>query len=355
MTARSLFSKELRWLRHNAVGVFFVLLILPSLYAASTVAFQQAIPRDTPIAIVAEDDSVTDDELEAIKGVSAFFSRPHVYDSPANAQRALHREEVYAIFTVPHGLSDEDAALTIQMTVEREMVPYEQPSLVIRNILARQVTDAFPADISVQRTTVGEERSLSEFLISVGTILLTVVYAFAYLPRVVTNERNVFRRIRVESSLSRLLGVKFAVFTPLMLLPVVVFQGIANHLQLRLDMLAPGAVVATLLTFVSLTAVGLGVMFLVRFRTAGRMINVTLLFGTFTFSNLIYPAGFFSPLRRTIAHLSPIHYAMVIQRGISLKSKPATLYADRFGILIAFTVASLAFLALSVVYYQWRA
>jgi ABC-2 type transport system permease protein len=355
MTLASLFEKELRWLRHNVVAVLLVLLVLPSLFAASTVAFQQAIPRDTPIAVVAEDESVTDDELDAVKGVSAFFSRPHVYESEASAVRALHREEVYAIFTVPHGLSDEDAALTIQMTVEEEMVPYEQPSLVIRNILARQVGDTFPADVSVERTTVGEDRTLSEFLVSVGTILLTMVYAFAYLPRVVENEQSVFRRVRVESSLSRLLGVKFAVFTPLMVLPVIAFQSIANYLQFRLDLLTPGAVAATLLTFVSLTAIALGVMFFVRFQTVGRMINAALLFGTLAFSNLVYPAGFFSPLRRTITHLSPIHYAMVVQRGVSLKGNEPALYADRIGFLIAFTLGALAFLALGVAYYQRRA
>lgn len=355
MTLRSLLAREARWVRHNAAVLVLVLLILPSLFAVSTVAFQQVIPRDTPIAVVPGDDAVTQDELDAVRGVAAFFSRPQSYDSHDRAERALTREEVYAIFVVPHGLFDEGADVTIEMIVEAEMVPYEQPSLAIASILSGQLRGTFPADVSVARTVIGDDRTLSEFLVSVGTILLTMVYAFVYLPRVVADEERVFQRIRVESSIWRLLTAKYALFTPLMLVPVVAFHAIATHLNFRLDLLAPGAVAATLLTFVSLSAIALGIMFLTRFATVGRLLNATLLFGTLAFSNLVYPAGFFSPLRRNVARLSPIHYAMIVQRGTALKANSAALYADRFALLAGFTLAGLAFLTGSVAFYQRRA
>jgi len=352
---RSLFAREARWVRHNAGVLVLVLLVLPSLFAVSTVAFQQVIPRDTPIAVVPESDVVSEDEVDAVTGVAAFFSRPHDYDSRASAERALAREEVYALFVVPHGLFDEDASVTIEMVVEEEMVPYEQPSLAIANILSGQLRGTFPAETTVERTAIGEDRTLSEFLVSVGTILLTMVYAFVYLPRVVADEQRVFQRIRVESSLWRLLTVKYAVFLPLMLVPVVAFQGIAASLDFRVDLFAPGALAATLLTFLSLSAIALGVMFLTRFATVGRMVNATLLFGTLAFSNLVYPAGFFSPMRRTVARLSPIHYAAIVHRGTALKGNAAALYADRYLLLGGFAVGALAFLAGSVVVYQRRA
>ena len=355
MALRSLFAREARWVRHNAGVLVLVLLVLPSLFAVSTVAFQQVIPRDTPIAVVPESDVVSEDEVDAVTGVAAFFSRPHDYDSRASAERALAREEVYALFVVPHGLFDEDASVTIEMVVEEEMVPYEQPSLAIANILSGQLRGTFPAETTVERTAIGEDRTLSEFLVSVGTILLTMVYAFVYLPRVVADEQRVFQRIRVESSLWRLLTVKYAVFLPLMLVPVVAFQGIAASLDFRVDLFAPGALAATLLTFLSLSAIALGVMFLTRFATVGRMVNATLLFGTLAFSNLVYPAGFFSPMRRTVARLSPIHYAAIVHRGTALKGNAAALYADRYLLLGGFAVGALAFLAGSVVVYQRRA
>ena len=354
MSLRSLLYKELRWLRHNVGTVVLVLVVLPSIVAAGTVAFQQVIPRDTPVALVPANENVTDDDMTAMRGVTTFFAEPHSYeaDERERAMRALTREEVYAVFVVPPGLLEEDAEVTVEMYVEEEMVPYEQPSLAIASILRFQAGQILPADVSVDRTAVGEDRTLSEFLVSVGAMLVTLLFAFAYVPYVVADEQQVFRRVRVESSLWQLLASKFLVLTPLLLVPVLTFQAIAWYLDFAVDLVAPGAVGVTLLTFVYLTAISLGVMFLTRFRTVGRMLNVTLMFGSLAFSNLVYPAGFFSPLRREIAKASPLHYSMIVQRGTSLKGQGVGTYTDYLLGLTGFTVLCLLFLAGTVVYYD---
>ncbi|MFB6309497.1 MAG: ABC transporter permease [Haloarculaceae archaeon] len=356
MALRSLLYKDGRWLRHNVGTVLLVLIVLPSLFALSTVAFQQVIPRDTPVAVVAADESVTDDELTAMRGVAAFFSRPATYDADERdrAMRALAREEVYAVFVVPPGILDRDASVTVEMYVEQEIVPYEQPSLAIASILRYRAGNVLPAEVGVDRIAVGSDRTLSEYLVSVGAMLFAMVLAFAYVPYTVASEKRVFRRIRVESSLWHLLASKFLVFTLLMVVPLVTFQAISNYLSFSVELLAPGAAVVTLLTFVYLLAISLGVMFLARFRTVGRMINIALLFAVLTFSSMVYPAGFFSPLRREIAHAMPTHYSMVVQRGISLKAQSAALYLDYYLLLGGVTVVALAFLAVTVVHYDRR-
>lgn len=212
--------------------------------------------------------------------------------------------------------------------------------------------DQVPADVGVERIATGEDRTLSEYLVSVGAMLVTLLFAFAYVPYVVADEQQVFRRIRVESSLWELLAGKFLVLTPLLLVPLLAFQGVAAYLDFSVSLLAPGAVVVTLLTFVYCTALSLGVMFLTRFRTVGRMANVALLFAGLAFSNLVYPAGFFSPLRRELAKASPLHYSMVVQRGVSLKSQSVGLYGDYLLALCGVTVLALVFLAGTVVYYD---
>ncbi|WP_262174959.1 ABC transporter permease [Haloarcula laminariae] len=354
MSLRSLLYKELRWLRHNAGTVVLVLVVLPAIVAAGTVAFQQVIPRDTPVALVPADESVTEDDMTAMRGVTTFFAEPHSYgvDEREQAMRALTREEVYAVFVVPPDLLEADADVTVEMYVEEEMVPYEQPSLAIAGILRVQAGQVLPADVAVERTAVGEDRTLSEFLVSVGAMLVTMLFAFAYVPYVVADEQRVFRRIRVESSLWQLLASKFVVLTPLLLVPVATFQAIAWYLEFSVDLVAPGAVGVTLLTFVYLTAISLGVMFLTRFRTVGRMVNVTLMFVGLAFSNLVYPAGFFSPLRREIAKASPLHYSMVVQRGAALKGQGVGTYADYLLGLGGVTALSLLFLTATVVYYD---
>lgn len=356
MALRSLLQKEALWLRRNLATILLLLIVLPGLVALGTVAFQQVIPRDTPVAIVPADERVTDDDLSVMRGITTIFSQPSLYDvgERQEAMNALSREEVYAVFVVPPGILDSDADVTIEMYVEEEMVPYEQPSIAISSILRSQANRVLPADVTLERIAVGEDRTLSEYLLSIGAMLVTMVFAFAYVPYLLAEEKQVFRRLRVESSLWQVLLSKFLVLTPLLIVPLLAFQGVAAYLDFSVALLEPGAIAVTLLTFVYLTAISLGVMFLTRFQTIGRMINVTLLFAGLAFSNLVYPAGFFSPLRRYLAHRSPLFYSMVVQRGLSLKGNSAGLYADYLLAICGFTVLTLLFLAGTVVVYDRR-
>lgn len=354
MSLQSFLYRETRWVRNNAAALVIVLLILPAMFAGATLAFQQVIPRDTPIAVAPADDTVNQDSLHAIQGVSATFSRPSTFESRDAAMRALAREEVYAVFVVPPDLLDQERSSTIEMIVEEEMVPYEQPSLAIRSLLDRNLHQLIEG-VSVTRTTVGEQKTLSEFLLSASALLLTMVYAFVLLPHVVASERSVYRRIRVTGSLGTLLTAKFAVFSALMVVPILGGQAIANHFDLAVNLLHPTAIGITLLTFCYLAAIAVGVMFLFKFSTLGRLVNIALLFGGVVFASMVYPAGFFSPLRRTVAKLLPMHYSMIVQRGVSLKGNGPGLYADYIAALLGVTLLALLFLYGSVRYYEWRA
>ena len=353
---RSLLYKEALWARRNVGPIVLVLVVIPSLVALGTVAFQQVIPRDTPVAVVPADDAVTDDEVSAMRGITTVFAHPRTYEAAdrKDAMRALSREEVYAVFILPHGILEREAQVTITMVVDEAVVPYEQPSRAIAGILRRQVRTVLPADVALERVTVGTDRTLSEYLVSIGAMLVTLLFAFAYVPYLVADERQVFRRLRVEATLWHVLASKFLVLTPLLLLPLLSVQAVANYLTFSVGLLAPGAIAVTLLTFLYLTAISLGVMFLTGFRTVGRVGNVALLFGAVAFSNLVYPTGFFSPLRREIARDSPLFYSMVVQRGLSLKGHSVALYADYLLALGGVTALSVAFLAASVVVYDRR-
>ena len=353
MSLSSFFYREARWIRHNAAALVVVLIVLPAIFAGATLAFGQVIPRDTPVAIAPASEAVDDGAVEAVAGISATFSRPHRFEDVDAARRALAREEVYAVFVVPPDLLDEHEPSNIEMIVEKEMVPYEQPSLAISSILDANLREVIPS-ATVSRTPIGQDKSLSEFLLSASAMLLPMVYAFVLIPHVVASERNVYRRVRVSSSLGKLLAAKFAVFTGLMVIPIVGGQVIASEFDLGVNLLAPAAIGVTLLTFCYLAAIAVAIMFLFRFRTLGRLVNVALLFGGVVFASMVYPAGFFSPLRRTIAKLLPMHYSMIVQRGVALKGNSAGLYGDYLAVLVGVTVLALVVLYGSVRYYEWR-
>jgi ABC-2 type transport system permease protein len=77
-----------------------------------------------------------------------------------------------------------------------------------------------------------------------------------------------------------------------------------------------------------------------------------LLFGSLTFSSLVYPVGFFSPLRAEIARQLPLHYSMIIARSLTLKGASITVFTDWVVGLLGFTLLTLLVLKGSVEYYE---
>lgn len=353
MRLRTLLRSEARWVRHNLASLVLVLLVLPAGFAVGTVAFQEVIPTDTPVGIVPADDSVTEDELTVVKGGATTYTTPIVYENEAAGTRALQREEVYGLVVVPPGLFDADASGTFRFVVDEAIVPYEEPSRGIAVLVGRPLNDALPADVSVRRETIGGDHTLSEYLVPVGLMLVTMLVALVLLPRTLADERAALRRVRVESSLHRVVFARLALFAGLLALPLVATALVVDALgySLHRSLLA---VPVYVLVFCALGSVGLSVALLTNFDQVGQYLTACLLFGLLLFSNLVYPLGFFSPLRMRLATLSPLHYAMVVTRSLAMKDVSVWLFADYLAMLAAVTAAAFGLLHLSIRYYASR-
>lgn len=353
MSWLSLLRKEVHWSKHNLLALLFLLVILPSFFAYTSVAFETVIPRDAPVAVVAENDNVTDDDLTIIEGALGQFSDPKVVDSEKRARRMLRRESVYAIVTVPPNITDADETnATFTLTVDGSVVPFKEPSKAIRNIAAFQLDELLPADVSVQREVIGNDSSLSEYLVSICSMLFVMLFAFTYVPYNLAKEADVIDRLRAEASLEAVVGAKLVYFTALLAVPIAVFQGASNYLGYSVDMFAPGAVLALAVTFVFLSAISMAIMIFFRFSTMGRFVNVVLLLGVVGFSGLGYPVGYFSTLRKTTVRLLPTHHSMIVARSSMLKGTDLSLFSDWLALLGIFALASVALLKLSAVYYR---
>ncbi len=352
MSLRSLLRKEFHWSRHNVLALLFLLVLLPAVFAYTSVAFETVIPRDAPVAVVPQNENVTESDITAIKGTLVQFSDPVVVDNESRARAMLRKESVYAIVTVPPDITNGSASATFRFIVDGSVVPFKEPSKAIRNIAAFQLDRVLPADISVQREVVQPESSLSEYLLSIMTIVFVILVAFTYVPYNLAREADVIDRLRAESSLEAVVGAKLLYFTALLALPLLVFQGAANYLEYSMDILTPGSVLALAMTFVFLSALSMAVMVAFRFSTMGRFINVVLLLGVVGFSGLGYPVGYFSALRKTLVRLMPTHHTMIVARSAMLKGLDWTLFSDWLLALGGFTLATLVFLKLSAVYYR---
>lgn len=353
MSLGSLLKKEVLWSRHNAIALLFVLLLLPTVFAATSVAFQNVIPRDASVAVTPQDDTVAEDDVTFVKGAITLFSDPEVIGSTGAARRALLREEVYAVIQVPPNITDPDEDnATFVLYVDGSIVPFTEASTAIRNVMAFYLTQFLPADVSVERVVIGTPNTLSEYLVPIFLVVITMLFAFTYVPYNLANEANVLDRLRVEASLEAVLLAKLLYFAALVLIPLVLFGVLAGLMGYAVTTVAPGAVLALTLTFVLLAAVSMAIMVFTGFGIVGRFLNVLVMLALLAFSGLAYPVGYFSPIRKEIVRLVPVHYATIVTRSSMLKDAPLSLYTDLLVGVAGATVVGLVLLKLSAVYYR---
>jgi ABC-2 type transport system permease protein len=356
MSLRSLLRKEVYWSRRNALVLLLILLVLPGFFAASSVVFEDVIPRDTPVAVVPQSEDVTAQELFLAQVGTSEYSDPQVVTDTQTALRQLEREQVYAVVEVPHGIRDTGTSVTVRLYVDGSMIPYKEPSATIANIVEGQLDRSLDADITVERVVVGNDHDLSAYLLPIALMGLLMLVALTYVPYNLAGEAPAMDRIRLESSIEALVGAKLVFFTALMLVPIVVFQGAIVGVDAlstvdysAVSAVAPGAVLALLLTFVTLAALSMAVMVATGFGTTGRFVNVLLLLGVVGFSGLAYPVGYFSPLRRELTRAMPTHYATIVTRSGMLRGSTVEAYATWLAGLALVAVLALVVLKLTIV------
>jgi ABC-2 type transport system permease protein len=347
-------QKELRWSKHNVAALLVLVLVLPATFGYASVAFQTVIPQDAPVAVVATDESVNDASLDVVELAVSGFAEPVRYDSERAAVRGLHREEVYAMITVPPGLANGSTATELTLSVDGSMVLFEEPSRAMVSVLnyRLQTGIASGSDVSVRHQVIGQSHTLAEYLIPILLIATMMLFAFTYVPYNLASESRAIERIRTESSLETLITAKLLYFTVLMLVPIGVFGFVTWALGYAIAPASVGLVLVLLLSFVAMAAVAMTIMLVTRFGTTGRFISVIVMFALLSFGGIIYPAGFFSPLRRMIVRSVPLHYTAVVSRGEMLRDVPLTLYTDYILLLVGTALAALLALKLGIIAYR---
>lgn len=354
MKWRWLLRKELTWSRHQVVPLVFVLLLLPSTAAFAALGFQHVLPEDAPVAVVPHEET-TEDEYNIVVAGLTTFTDPVRYDSQERAMAALDREQVYAVVTVPPGLTNESANVTLTMYRDGNVVPYERPGRAIGNILDRTLSRTAPAEVHVRQVEVGEDRTLSQYLVPTFVMLVVLLLSFGYLPYALVREAAVLDRIRFRSSLFPAVAGKVATFTVLGVVPVAAAALASRWLGYGVALLSPGAVLVYALTLLYTGAFAAGVTVLSKFDTWGRLTNLVVLLFVLGFAGIVYPVGFFSAVRRELVRLVPLHYSMIVARGHVLKGLTVGDLSAEYAILLATTAVSLAFVWGSTRLYERRA
>lgn len=354
MSLRSLLEKEVHWGLRNVLVLVFLLVILPGFFAGTSVVFQDVLPRDVPVAVAPAEDSVDTGHLDTVEGTIASFTDPTRVDSVEEGRAMLERESVYAVVEVPPNLDDPTAEPEFRLIVDGAIVPFLSPSGILESVLGTEMDRLFDADVTADRTVVGQEKTLPEYLYPTFLLTLVIVVAFSYVPYNLKNESTVLDRLRVETSLEAVVAAKLLFFTGLVLVPILVFHVGALYYGYAVSTLAPGAIAVLLGTFLLLSTVSSAVMVLSRFSGVGLFVNVTAMLGVLGLSALAFPLGFFSSLRTTVAQLLPTYYAGVITRSLMLKGSSLGTFGDWLTGLVGCLVVAVVALEGSIIVYRRR-
>ena len=354
MDLLALLRKEAITVRRNA-GLFVVLLILiPGMLAGVTGVYERTIPEDVPVGVVAANEETSEGELAIARTGVRFFATPVDYDSRAAAKEALVREEVYLVVEVPPDLLTENASADVTVVSDRTIVPFEDPANVSTDIMDSRLDDELPANVSVDHDRLGEERELSEYLMTAGLMAFVFVYGLVFVPYQLRSERLVLDRLQTTSRLETVVASKLVFYGALAALPVLVVGAVAAVMGFDVAALRPFTIGVVILTFLMLAATGLAILFALMLDRTAIFVNVGVVFGLIALSSLVYPVGFFSTTRKAIARALPTHYATVTTRSAMLRDAPATLYADYVLVLVLSAVVALIALQVTLIQYRRR-
>ncbi len=352
MDLGAFFKKEWFQFRRNIGVVLVVLVLLPGAAAVGTAAFQQTIPEDVPIGIAAQEDTVAEEDMTMIQAGTALYASPSRYESREAAVTALEREDVYLVLLVPDGTFEEGEDVNVTLISDQRLSPFREASNYTASVLDYQLDERLPADVTVTHERIGIQHSLSEYLVPTALMLMLVLYSFVYLPFELYREREVFERVELQSRIETAVLAKIAFHSVLLVVPLTVFQLVSLHAGYRLSHFNPYTIAVIAVTFVYLTSISGLLMFASKLRRTGLYLNIGAMVGTLALSSFVFPVGFFSTIRKTIALSLPTYHSMVMIRSTMMKGVSLTLFSPRFELLVVFTVVTGVLLRSSIAYYR---
>jgi len=359
-----LLKKEVHWSKRHVVVLAFLLVLLPGALGIATVGLQETVPEDVPVALVAQNDSVSEDDMGQARSGLGLYADPQEVSDRETAMEMLEREEVYIVVEVPPGVLDEDREqVQFNFTFHGAIAPLHQAETELVDLTEQRIGDTrqtVTGDRNVVVTTQieGEKKGLGEFLYPALILLLLVFFAFTYIPHELRRDSSVFDRLRTETSLESIITSKLLYLTPLMVLPVLSFHAVAllPQVDYNVGTFDPVSLLAStallLVTFLALATVAATIMVLSRFSAAGQTTNLLALLGVVGVSAMVFPRGAVSSLRATIAAFMPTHYAAVAVRSFMLKDVSVTTYLDMIGAVVLLLVVGALALKGSIVYYR---
>lgn len=356
-----LLRKEVHWSKRNILVLGFILILVPASFGATSIIFQEAVPENVPVATLAQDENVSEEDMRTVEAILNLYTDPQRVDSREEGVKKLEREEVYALIQVPPNLRDGNPSTngTFRLTIDGNIAPLLEAAPFIEELVQGRLndTDQVEGNFTMQTEVigiehVGGERSLAEYLYPTFMMAMLIFFAFTYVPYNIARDAEVLDRLRVESTIESLVTAKLAYLTSLMVVPLLVFGLMATYFGYQVSPFSPIPLLLMLLTFLFLSTVSLTVMVLSRFSGAGQFANLLLMLGVLGASAIDFPRGLASSIRPQIAVLTPTHHIMIAIRSLMLKDLPVTDFTGKILFMLVATAVAVVALKVSIIYFR---
>ncbi|AJC72554.1 ABC transporter [Thermococcus guaymasensis DSM 11113] len=336
-----LFLKEIKLIARRR-SVLFFLIFIPLFFGVVSSSYKEAIPEDTPMAIVIEG-NVSQDDVSAIMQIARTFSHPYLVSDLDAALKGLQREEYYVVIEVKHFESLENGEYVVYY--DRSMNPVASISENLLRVLRVELRSA-----GISSTGINEKISLPTFFLPGVLLLISMIIGFELVADNCIAEKQVFPRLRLLGVLGRNIALRIVVMLLLVfiqsLIILVVYEAMGVEAFLNVKVL-----LILLLNTLFFSLLGLFVTMLLRFEAHAKTFLHVLMGFVIFISGLFYPVGFFPEALQRVARLIPTYYSAILMRSFMFRPVEMSLYSD----YILINVVSVAVLIVGIITLHRRA
>lgn len=328
---KSLLEKEARLVLKRPV-LLFLILLLPVFFGIVFSSYSSAVPQDTPVGIVI-DENLSQARVKEIMAIARTFSDPHLEDSLGSALVKLQREEYYVVIEIKHYRSFTDASYVVYY--DDSMTPVASISENLLELLRVRL-----GGTEITEKPLNNHASLPQFFFPSVLLTLALIVGLELVPDLTIAERPVFPRLRAYSSLPLNFGIRIGIALVLMALQAALAELAYVTSGSSVGMTFP-AFAVILITTTYLSLLGLGFVIALGFRSHAKTVLQLLAGFLVLFSGFFFPVGFFPSSLQAVAKILPTYYSGVLLRGTLYRDVSLEVYSDYLGIILVFTIAVL--------------
>jgi ABC-2 type transport system permease protein len=343
---KALLKREFIGVSRNSL-LLLIIILLPIAFGIMFASFRQIIPKSTPALVIPESEMVTQEELRFTTALLSFFSSPSIELDKQKAFDKLSREEVYFVVSTPKNIKSARGEVVIY--VDNSLAPLSEVSdYVVETIKFELGQQNYYPTIRISK--IGRPVMPLEFFVPGVIILLLAGIGLLLIPFSAIRDAQVIQRLLPQLSVSTLMISKIVFGFFLAIVETALLFLTQKYLEVPIMELNFWSVTIILITNLSLTSLGLAVIFLTKFSDASKYINALLFALIIVFSGVFYPVGFLPSYLQTVAKILPTYYAGILIRAFGIKGAGVNLFTDYILIVIGFFILSIALLLYSV----WR-